>query len=80
MVRSKMQLIEITDTLWGAKRLKFLAIYDPSIPEDQKFQTATPTASAEYLIDNPEALAQFTLGGYYYVDFSLVAVKVETNA
>jgi len=70
MVRAKMQLTEITDTTWGGKRLKFSTVYDQSIAEDQKFQKATPSGSIEMHVDNPAAISQFTLGGYYYVDFT----------
>jgi hypothetical protein len=72
-VRAKMMLSEVTEMSWGgSKRLKFSSLYDTSIPEDQRFQKATPSASAEFLIDNPEALKQFTLGESYYVDFTPV--------
>lgn len=70
-VRAKMMLSSITENAWGsAKTLKFTAQYDTSIPEDQRFQKATPSASAEFLIDNPTAIDQFKLGEQYYVDFT----------
>ena len=68
-VRAKLQLVSVTDHYWGAKILKFQAQYDTSIPEDQRFQQATPNASAEFQIDNPAALEQFKIGEHYYVDF-----------
>lgn len=73
-VRAKMQLIEVTDMAWnpGQKRLKFNCSYDASIPEDQRFQKATPAGTAEYWIDNPGALDQFKNGQFYYVDFTPV--------
>mgnify|MGYP003396251839 CR=1 FL=1 len=70
MVRAKLVLQEITDCSWGGKRIKFQTQYDSSIPEDQRFQKATPTGSAEFQIDNPAALEQFKLGETYYVDFT----------
>lgn len=73
MVRSKMVLTAITEhDGWPGKTLKFQARYDDTIPEDQRFQTATPSATAEYTIDNPAALAQMKLGQAYYVDFTAV--------
>ena len=69
-VRAKLQLNSMTELAWGGKTLRFVAQYDPSIPEDQRFQKATPCAQAEFQIDNPAALEQFKLGEYYYVDFS----------
>jgi len=72
MVRAKLILTSIVSHSWSkeSKTLKFSAQYDPSIPEDQRFQKATPNASAEFQIDNPTALEQFELGKSYYVDFS----------
>ena len=71
-VRAKLHLSEVHDLAgWGgAKRLKFSSQYDDTIPEDLRFQQATPSASAEFLIDNPSALAMFEIGKTYYVDFT----------
>jgi hypothetical protein len=75
--RAKLKLIEDTSSSWqkgqpAQRTLKFTAVYDASIPEDQRFQKATPSASATFLIDNPAALAQFELGDDYYFDISPV--------
>jgi hypothetical protein len=72
-VRAKLKLSEIQQTHfpWSKQTvLKFLAEYDPTIPEDQRFQATTPTGSASFQIDNPDALAQFTPGASYYIDFT----------
>lgn len=69
-MRAKFQLIEIANTLWGARRLKYAAMYDTTIPEDQRFQKATPSATIEMLLDNPEV--EVALGDYYYVDFNKI--------
>lgn len=50
------------------KVLKFRAQYDNTLPEDQRFQKATPSASAEFQVDNEAALSQFTVGKNYYFD------------
>jgi hypothetical protein len=73
-VRAKVLLVESTDQAWnaGQKRLKFQCVYDSSIPEDQRFQEATPSGTAEFWIDNPAALTQFKLGENYYIDFTSV--------
>ena len=76
-VRAKMKLATISETKWsesapGSKTLRFQSQYDQSIPEDQRFQKATPSASAEFQIDNPAALEQFVLGADYYLDFTPV--------
>jgi hypothetical protein len=67
-VRAKFTLIEVTFTTGTAKRLKFSAVYDSSIPEDQRFQKATPWGQFEMTVDNPAALEQFELGKAYYFD------------
>lgn len=73
-----MRLNAIVETTYGAqpgnstKELHFLSQYDSSLPEDQRFQKATPNASAKFQIDNPEALAAFEVGKSYYFDFTPV--------
>lgn len=69
-VRAKLRLTSVTEHEWPAKTLRFTAQYDSSLPEDVRFQKATPTASAEFMIDNPHAVEQFKIGECYYVDFS----------
>jgi len=69
-VRAKMVLTAVTDFTWGGKSLKFSTQYDATIPEDQRFQKATPSGEISMQVDNPAALAQFALGKAYYVDFS----------
>jgi hypothetical protein len=71
-VTAKLKLTHITETCWGppgSKILKFNAQYDTSIPEDRRFQKATPNADATFTVDNPTALEQFKLGEDYYVTF-----------
>lgn len=62
MVRAKFKLTEIRDSKWhkdspGSKTLKFSTQYDDTIPEDQRFQKATPSGTCEMQIDNPAAVA-----------------------
>lgn len=54
------------------KFLCFQTCYDDSIPEDERFQKATPSGSIEMQVDNPEALKQLEIGKSYYVDFTQV--------
>lgn len=68
-----MQLTHITETVWGNqgdKILKFAAVYDQTIPEEQRLQKATPSAELTMTVNNPIALEQFKLGEKYYVDFT----------
>jgi hypothetical protein len=68
-VRAKLHLTSETSHEWGGKTLRFDTRYDDTIPEDKRFQKATPSGHAELMIDNPAALAQFEIGKDYYVDF-----------
>lgn len=73
-VRAKLRLTQITEYKWGPdahihRTLRFETQYDDKIPEDQRFQKATPSGHCELQIDNPAALEQFQHGKAYYVDF-----------
>ncbi len=72
-VRAKLYLAAVTEHSWGGKTLLFETRYDDSIPEDQRFQKATPSGKVELNIDNPSALGQFEIGQHYYVDFNPVS-------
>lgn len=56
---------------WGESyELVFRTQYDNTIPEDQRFQKATPTGLIKMTVDNPAALEYFGQpGGYFYADF-----------
>lgn len=73
-IRCKVQLSAITESAWStsSKELKFSAFYDQSIPEDQRFAKATPSAQFTMQVDNPSALDHFKLGAFYYVDFDRI--------
>ncbi len=71
-IRAKFQLNEEKRISWqpDSRYLKFGAVYDPSLPEAQRFAKATPSGTLEMQVDNPAA--QFTLGTSYYLDFTPV--------
>lgn len=72
-IRCKMRLVDVMRTAWGARKAFFNCEYDEALAkEDRAFQKATPTGSAEYVIDNPKATEQLVIGEYYYVDFTPV--------
>lgn len=75
-VRAKMYVTAIEPAWDGApddqKTVRLACQYDPELPEDQRFCTATPSGSASYLINNPKAVEQFKVGKAYYVDFTPV--------
>lgn len=72
-IRCKMQLEDVMRTSWGQRKAFFRCIYDEKLAnEDRSFQQASPSGSAEYVIDNPKATEQLVIGEYYYVDFTPV--------
>ena len=70
-VRAKFTVVAITDRGWS-KEVELACQYDQSVPEDQRFQKATPSGSIRMQIDNPAALEQFKLGKSFYADFTQV--------
>ena len=52
------------------QRVKFHAVYDDTIPDDVRFQLATPTGKMSLDIDNPQILDGFKPGESYYVDLT----------
>lgn len=68
MIRAKMHVQAVVPNGWGGVKALFQAMYDNTIPEDQRFQKATPSASADFTIDNPAAFEQLVPGGSYYFD------------
>jgi len=54
----------------GGSHLHFRAEYDETLPEDQRFATATPTAEFVLNVDNPDAIEFLQRGkAAFYVDF-----------
>jgi hypothetical protein len=45
-------------------------LYDQTIPEDQRFATATPSGELRMTVDNPAAREQMPPGKAFYVDFT----------
>lgn len=72
-IRCKMRLDDVMRMSWGARKAFFSCTYDETLAkEDRAFQKATPSGSAEYVIDNPKATEQLVIGECYYVDFTPV--------
>ena len=73
MIRCKMKLEDIFATTWGPSKAIFRCQYDQILSEEDKaFQKATPSGTAEFMIDNPKAKEQLVIGQDYYVDFTKV--------
>ncbi len=72
-IRCKMLLENVIAIAYGGSKAIFRCSYDSKLAQDDaSFQKATPTGYAEFQIDNPKAIEQLVIGGYYYVDFTLV--------
>jgi len=69
-IRAKMRLSSVVAQQWGGAQAIFSCEYDNTIPEDKKFQQATPTGMAQFTIDNPAAIEQLVIGKTYYFDIS----------
>lgn len=74
MIRAKLTVNRIETQEYSAayqqKTVVFGTVYDQNIPEDQRFQQATPSGEARLQIDNPVALEVFKPGKKFYVDFT----------
>lgn len=68
-VRAKFVCSSITQHANQTSRtIRFTAQYDMSIPEDRRFQKATPWGEFTMQIDNPAVVDRFKLGQAYYLD------------
>ena len=68
--RAKMHLVGIVPQMWGGYQVLFQCYYDDTIPEDMRFQKATPSGEARFTIDNPEVIKQLVIGKTYYFDIT----------
>lgn len=61
---------EPTTRLAWPRTYRFMAMYDPSVPEDQRYAQSTPSGSLQMQVDNPAVV--FEPGRDYYLDFTPV--------
>ncbi|MFJ2004827.1 hypothetical protein [Streptomyces chartreusis] len=61
---------EPTGTQTWPRTFRFHAVYDTTIPEDQRYARATPCGAIEIQVDNPSVA--FEPGRQYYLDFTPV--------
>jgi hypothetical protein len=69
-IRAKMKLSGVFSNQWGGMKAVFNCNYDPAKEEDRSFQKATPSGSAEFVIDNPLVFPQLVIGKAYYFDIT----------
>lgn len=80
MVRAKMKCVEIASRVidsWDSDVKKSVPVKNEVVKlaavtgdENKPWSQYTPQASVELHITNPAAVAQFTVGATYYVDFT----------
>ncbi len=74
-IRCKMTLENVFANSYGGAKAIFRCSYDPSLPEDVAFTKATPSGTAEFIIDNPKAAEQLVIGQSYYFDITPVETQ-----
>ncbi|GGN46816.1 hypothetical protein [Streptomyces fuscichromogenes] len=76
VVRAKFRCNTETLKKWGpqesqiARSYDFMAVYDPDLPEDQRYAKASPSGNLTIAVDNPAVT--FEPGQSYYLDFTPV--------
>ncbi len=74
-IRCKMTLENVFANSYSGSKAIFRCSYDPSLPEDVAFTKATPSGTAEFIIDNPKAAEQLVIGQSYYFDITPVETQ-----
>lgn len=76
-VRAKMRCDSVTTFATDERRsFVFSAVYDPTVPEDERYARYTPYAKLEMTVDNPAV--PWKPGETYYLDFTLVEEAAPT--
>lgn len=74
-MRAKFRIQSVTNNGYS-DIVKFGAVYGGSSnPEDNSFSKATPNATCEMTIDNPDLRGKYVPGQVFYVDFTPVMEK-----
>ncbi|MER5912308.1 hypothetical protein ABT124_17890 [Streptomyces sp. NPDC001982] len=61
---------EPTGIMTWPRTYRFTAMYDTTVPEDQRYAQATPSGQLTIAVDNPAVV--FEPGKSYYLDFTPV--------
>lgn len=78
-VRAKFTVTKVAKTSYGQTEITLSPQYDQTIPEDLRFQKATPSGQLQMTVDNPTAVEFLELGKAYYLDLT-PADAVAANA
>lgn len=69
-VRAKFRCSKMEAMYGTSVKYTFAPVYQPDVPEDQKYEKATPQGELWMVVDNPAV--SFELGEYYYQDLTPV--------
>ena len=65
---AKMKVKSLSDEGFGEK-VTFVCEYDDSIPEDKRFNAATPSGDCTLIINNKDLRNKLKLGDAFYLTF-----------
>lgn len=54
----------------GGVTIRMAPVYDSTIEEDRRFNTATPSGELTMFVNNPKAVEELEIGRAFYLDFT----------
>jgi hypothetical protein len=73
MIRAKLTVGAVVPNIYGeGVSVMFNTLYDPEVPEDERFCKTTPSGYMTMWVTNPVAIEAFKIGKKFYVDFTEV--------
>jgi hypothetical protein len=69
-MRAKFRVNSFTQYTGIGRKFELSAVTDDGTPENQRYNTATPSGSLSIQIDNPAVVDFLKVGESYYLDFS----------
>ena len=82
MVRAKFRVTKITTTCWGANQPDSSEVTLSAVGDDMNktWSKWTPSGNLSMTVNNPDALKQFEVGEYYFLDFTKAPAKEADEA
>lgn len=78
--RAKFTVDEVTLHRYGGRTIRMYPVCADEIPENQRFNDATPSGELKMCVNNQEASKHFNPGDEFYVDFTKVEPVAEAAA
>ncbi len=69
-MRAKFRVNSYTQYTGTGRKFELSAVTDDGTPENQRYNTATPSGALSIQIDNPSVVDFLEVGKSYYLDFS----------